>query len=53
VVTVLQGSDLLAPADAHETEVLARNASEPGQRLSCQLRLPAGEADLLFTTGYW
>jgi len=53
VVTVLRGSELLAPADAHEAEVLARNATEPGQRLSCQLRMPAGEADLLFTTGYW
>lgn len=53
VVTLLRGSDLLEPADAHETEVLARNAAGPEQRLSCQLRMPAGEADLLFTTGYW
>lgn len=53
VITLLQGSDLLDPADAHEAEVLARNAAGPDQRLSCQLQVPAGEADLLFTTGYW
>ncbi len=53
VVTLLQGADLLEPADAHETEVLARNAAGPDQRLSCQLRMPLQGADLLFTTGYW
>jgi len=53
VVTLLQGSYLLDPADAHEAEVLARNAAGPDQRLSCQVRMPAEEANLLFTTGYW
>lgn len=53
VVTLLQGPDLLIPPDAHEAEVLARNVAEPEQRLSCQIEMPAGEADLLFTTGYW
>ncbi len=53
VVTLLQGLDLLEPADAHENEVLAKNAAGPDQRLSCQLRMPPRDADLLFTTGYW
>jgi ferredoxin len=53
VITLLQGQDLLEPPDAHEVEVLARNAAAPGQRLSCQLQMPEAEADLMFTTGYW
>lgn len=53
VITLLQGADLLEPADAHEAEVLARNAAGPDQRLSCQLQMPLRGADLLFTTGYW
>lgn len=53
LVTLIQGPDLLSPADDHEAAVLARNAAGPDQRLSCQVRMPAGEADLLITTGYW
>ncbi|MFN7957665.1 MAG: 2Fe-2S iron-sulfur cluster-binding protein [Holophagaceae bacterium] len=53
VVTLLQGMDLFPPPDDHEAAVLEKNAAGPAQRLSCQLQLPAGEADLLVTTGYW
>ena len=53
VVTLLRGSDLFAPPDVHEAEVLAKNGAGPDQRLSCQLRMPGPEADLLLTTGYW
>lgn len=53
VITLLTGSDLFGPPDAHEADVLARNDAGPDQRLSCQLRMPAREADLLITTSYW
>jgi adenylate cyclase len=53
VMTVVQGAEALEPPSEHEREVLARNDASPDQRLGCQCRMPAPEADLLITTGYW
>lgn len=53
VLTILQGQDRLAPADAHEQAVLERNGAEPNQRLGCQCVISPAPGALLVTTGYW
>jgi len=53
LITVLLGAESLAPGSPHEQAVLARNGAGPGQRLSCQCRMPSPSRELLFTTGYW
>jgi 2Fe-2S ferredoxin len=53
LVTVLRGAEGLTPPSVRETTTLTRNEATPGQRLSCQCRVPAGTMDLLVTTGYW
>ena len=53
LVTVLLGAECLTPPSIRETATLTRNEATPGQRLSCQCRVPAGAMDLLVTTGYW
>ena len=52
-MTLLRGGEVLPPADLHEASVLARLCAAPDQRLSCQCPMPAADAEVLLTTGYW
>lgn len=53
LVRVLSGWGALAPMNAHEARVLARNGAAPDERLSCQARVAKAGADIRITTGYW
>ncbi len=53
VVRILSGWDALAPMDAHEARVLARNGAAQDERLACQARVAVADADIRITTGYW
>lgn len=53
VVRVLAGWGALAPMDAHEIRVLARNGARPDERLSCQAQVADARADIVIATGYW